>query len=240
MTATIYKKVKHREFGKLVNVCSTKIDQTWQLVYLFLSLFLFYMLPCILLFVLYGKIVYVIKNRNLNKVLVDPSETSRTNSYRPVSKREKLQINQKDQSLLHETEEILTSNQFDHRSTIRRAANNNNHNCHKNLPQINQKQIIFLLIIMMFLILLLLLPYRVFSIWITMATIQQLRDLGFSNYFTLLNFCRVTFYLNSAINPIFYHLLSSKFQNAFRNVFKKKSNPYKRPGNSSFKVVNHV
>jgi hypothetical protein len=35
----------------------------------------------------------------------------------------------------------------------------------------------------------------------------------------MVNFCRVMVYLNSAINPILYNLMSSKFRNGFLRLF---------------------
>ena len=42
-------------------------------------------------------------------------------------------------------------------------------------------------------------------------------------YFIMLNFCRVMIYLNSAINPILYNLMSSKFRDGFLRLFKLRS-----------------
>ena len=100
----------------------------------------------------------------------------------------------------------------------------NRANSRKQFPQINQNHVIVLLIVMMLLILLSLLPYRVFSIWVAMATKEDLNNLGIIIYFNLIIFCRVTFYINSALNPIFYHIISTKFQDSFKKFFKF-SNP---------------
>lgn len=40
-------------------------------------------------------------------------------------------------------------------------------------------------------------------------------SLGIDGYYILLYFCRVMLYLNSAINPILYNLMSSKFREGF-------------------------
>ena len=42
-------------------------------------------------------------------------------------------------------------------------------------------------------------------------------------FYMLVNFCRVMVYLNSAINPILYNLMSSKFRNGFLRLFGLKS-----------------
>lgn len=214
MTSTVYSTGYHKQLGKQVNVCYSQFKEPWQLTYLFISLFVFYMLPCLLLFFLYGKIVYVIKNRDVKNLTANASESrsltinrgTASNKYNPSP---------------NETDVILKLGDANSKKSKKNAKLNVKEA--KNTPgATNQKQIIILLIIMMFLILLLLLPYRVFSLWTAMATKKQLINLGINNYYSILNFCRVTFYINSAINPIFYHILSSKFQNAFKNVLRSK------------------
>lgn len=45
-------------------------------------------------------------------------------------------------------------------------------------------------------------------------------SLGIDGYYILLYFCRVMLYLNSAINPILYNLMSSKFRDGFVKLLK--------------------
>ena len=192
MISTVYSTAYHKRLKKHVNVCYSKFEETWQLSYLFISLFVFYLLPCLLLFFFYGSIVYVIKKRDVNYLTASErfSETSHgTKEY--------------DSSII-ESENA-------NKNTLRNRSRTN----HSSKVE-NQKDIIGLLIIMAFLILLLLLPYRVFSIWAALASKEQHIGLGINNYYAFLNFCRVAFYMNSAINPIFYHILSSKFQKALK------------------------
>lgn len=106
------------------------------------------------------------------------------------------------------------------------------------LPQINQKQIIILLIVMMLLIFICLLPYRVFSLWMATATKTQLNKLGVINYYNIITFCRVAFYTNSALNPIFYHIISTKFQTAFKKFFKLSYSSSISVANQPFRRIN--
>lgn len=48
-------------------------------------------------------------------------------------------------------------------------------------------------------------------------------SLGIDGYYALLYFCRVMLYLNSAINPILYNLMSSKFREGFLRLLGCKS-----------------
>ncbi len=195
------------------------------------------MLPCLLLFILYGRIVYVIKNRDVQKLTATGKNkyNNSTQSSLSTFHSKSTKYNVEKQSLdLNETDVILKlgtnidSINANKKSLLSKKQSIKNKSLKKTTQHqpMNQKQIIILLIIMMFLILLLLLPYRVFSIWAALATKQQLNNLGINNFYSILNFCRVTFYINSAINPIFYHILSSKFQNAFKNVLKRSSKNY--------------
>lgn len=64
MVATKYKLGFHKKLATNVTVCVVETAQTWQMVYLYISLFLFYLLPCVSLFLLYGNIVLIIKKRS--------------------------------------------------------------------------------------------------------------------------------------------------------------------------------
>lgn len=77
-----------------------------------------------------------------------------------------------------------------------------------------------LLVVMMMSIFICLLPYRVFSLWMARASRQKLERLGVVNYYNIITSCRVAFYINSALNPIFYHIISTKFRAAFKRYFR--------------------
>ncbi|BFF91767.1 motilin receptor [Drosophila madeirensis] len=63
-----------------------------------------------------------------------------------------------------------------------------------------------------------LLPFRVLTLWIILSTDQALHELGLVRYYSLLYFCRVMLYLNSAMNPILYNLMSTKFRRGFARL----------------------
>ncbi len=198
--ASTYFKAYHREFDKNVSVCYLSINNTFFIYYLFISLGLFYLLPCIVLFVLYLKIVCVLSKRN------------------------------KSQNLISESEEIELNHSKNRNDINYSGSNANLHKINTNnisntqMPKINANQIVILLIIMMLLVFICLLPIRVFTVWFALADKQQRKKLGMINYSIILTFCRVMFYLNSVLNPIFYHFMSTKFQNAFKNFFFKTTN----------------
>lgn len=60
-----------------------------------------------------------------------------------------------------------------------------------------------------------LLPFRVFTMWIILVPEHTFLDLGPHHYYVILYASRVMVYLNSAVNPILYNLMSSKFRRGF-------------------------
>ncbi len=65
-----------------------------------------------------------------------------------------------------------------------------------------------------------LLPYRALTLWIIFLPHewQIMSIFGQDTFHHILSFCRVMLYLNSAINPILYNLMSSKFRDGFRKL----------------------
>lgn len=62
-------------------------------------------------------------------------------------------------------------------------------------------------------------PIKVFFLWIVTMSDDIFDVIDNETYYLLLYFCRVMFYINSAINPILYNIMSSKFREGFRKVF---------------------
>ncbi|PSN38047.1 hypothetical protein C0J52_24750 [Blattella germanica] len=60
-----------------------------------------------------------------------------------------------------------------------------------------------------------LMPFRAFTLWIIVAPQEAVFSLNMETYYNILYFCRVMTYLNSAINPILYNIMSSKFRDGF-------------------------
>lgn len=60
-----------------------------------------------------------------------------------------------------------------------------------------------------------LLPFRAFTLWVITASEEDVERLGIAGYYNLLYFSRFMLYLNSAMNPILYNLMSSKFRSGF-------------------------
>lgn len=78
-----------------------------------------------------------------------------------------------------------------------------------------RKQVIFMLGAVVISFFICLLPFRAFTLWIIIVPEESFKDLTMDGYYSILFFCRVMLYLNSATNPILYNLMSSKFREGF-------------------------
>lgn len=65
-----------------------------------------------------------------------------------------------------------------------------------------------------------LLPYRALTLWLMFVPYEwNIMSLyGYEAHYLVLCVCRFMLYLNSAINPILYNLMSSKFRDGFRKL----------------------
>ncbi|KAJ7403567.1 Thyrotropin-releasing hormone receptor [Pitangus sulphuratus] len=87
----------------------------------------------------------------------------------------------------------------------------------------SRKQVTKMLAVVVVLFALLWMPYR------TLVVVNSFMDPPYLNTWFLL-FCRLCIYLNSAINPIIYNLMSQKFRAAFRKLYKCEEKRAERPG----------
>ncbi|XP_026718019.1 thyrotropin-releasing hormone receptor-like [Athene cunicularia] len=86
----------------------------------------------------------------------------------------------------------------------------------------SRKQVTKMLAVVVVLFALLWMPYR------TLVVVNSFMDPPYLNIWFLL-FCRICIYLNSAINPIIYNLMSQKFRAAFRKLCKCKEKSAENP-----------
>nr|XP_018915577.1 PREDICTED: growth hormone secretagogue receptor type 1-like isoform X1 [Bemisia tabaci]XP_018915578.1 PREDICTED: growth hormone secretagogue receptor type 1-like isoform X1 [Bemisia tabaci]XP_018915579.1 PREDICTED: growth hormone secretagogue receptor type 1-like isoform X1 [Bemisia tabaci] len=73
-----------------------------------------------------------------------------------------------------------------------------------------------------------LLPFRAFTLLIILTPPEVVMGLGAEKYYNVLFFCRIMFHLNSAVNPILYNLMSTKFREGFRNICCCKMHRFKK------------
>jgi hypothetical protein len=81
-----------------------------------------------------------------------------------------------------------------------------------------RKQVILMLGTVVLCFFLCLMPYRVLTLWIIIAPSELPAEISPEKWYNILYFSRVMLYINSAINPILYNLMSSKFRIGFCKV----------------------
>lgn len=78
-----------------------------------------------------------------------------------------------------------------------------------------RKQVVMMLFAVVVLFFACLLPFRVFTLWTVFSPSGAVLALGLEVYMNTICFVRVMFYMNSAVNPIIYNVMSTKFRKAF-------------------------
>ncbi|XP_022827494.1 thyrotropin-releasing hormone receptor-like isoform X1 [Spodoptera litura] len=81
-----------------------------------------------------------------------------------------------------------------------------------------RKQVILMLGTVVLCFFLCLMPYRALTLWIIITPAEFYDDVSPEKWYNILYFARVMLYINSAINPILYNLMSSKFRIGFCKV----------------------
>ncbi|CAG4970910.1 unnamed protein product [Colias eurytheme] len=81
-----------------------------------------------------------------------------------------------------------------------------------------RKQVILMLGTVVLCFFLCLMPYRVLALWIIVTPSELSDNISPEKWYNLLYFSRIMLYINSAINPILYNLMSSKFRIGFCKV----------------------
>nr|ABI93274.1 ecdysis triggering hormone receptor subtype B [Aedes aegypti] len=105
---------------------------------------------------------------------------------------------------------VIAKNLMDNPGIIMSNASGNRNNVIK-----YRKQVIFMLGAVVVSFFFCLLPFRALTLWIIIVPSENIISIGIERFYILLYFCRIMLYMNSAINPILYNLMSSKFRNGF-------------------------
>lgn len=99
-----------------------------------------------------------------------------------------------------------------------------------------RKQVILMLGTVVLSFFICLIPFRVFTLWIIIVPHEKVSQLGLERYYNILYFCRIMLYLNSAVNPILYNLMSSKFRTGFL-ICSERKRYFHRSRNGTFSTT---
>lgn len=91
-----------------------------------------------------------------------------------------------------------------------------------------RRQVILMLLTVVFSFFVCLAPFKILTFYIIVAPEKQVDDIDKEIFYNLLYFSRNMFYLNSAVNPILYNLMSSRFRHGFLRLFGVKKIPIDR------------
>lgn len=78
-----------------------------------------------------------------------------------------------------------------------------------------RKQVVLMLLTVVFSFFICLAPFKILTLYIIMASTEDVEAIDHDTFYNILYFTRIMFYLNSAINPILYNLMSSRFRLGF-------------------------
>lgn len=99
-----------------------------------------------------------------------------------------------------------------------------------------RKQVILMLGTVVLSFFICLIPFRVFTLWIIIVPHEKVAQLGYERYYNILYFCRIMLYLNSAVNPILYNLMSTKFRTGFL-ICSERRRYFNRSRNGTFSTT---
>lgn len=102
----------------------------------------------------------------------------------------------------------------------------------------SRRQVVVMLAFVVTCFFLLFFPYRVFTIWLILSTEAQVQSLGMETYYNLTYLCRILIYLHSAINPIAYNLISTKFRRAFKSILLCRGSASRRHFTTDYRITN--
>lgn len=148
--------------GSTVPVCLTQASNIWNITYFLMTISAFFILPLLILVVLYTIIARNLISKDGRMLKIRPSKPELSFKAR--------------------------------------------------------KQVVLMLGAVVLSFFICLLPFRIFTLWIIIAPDETVKRFGLENYYSCLYFSRIMLYLNSAVNPILYNLMSSKFRKGFRKL----------------------
>lgn len=176
----------------IVPVCWTSAEQFWTRAFFLCTITVFFFLPLATLAILY---ITIAKHLMANPGIAAPnSNTSALRYRRQVSGR--------------------------FYTRVYRALSSTSETVYYRIRFLFFPQVVLMLGTVVFTFFVCLLPYRAFTLWLMFVPYDWhiINLYGYETFYQVLSFCRFMLYLNSAINPILYNLMSSKFRDGFRKL----------------------
>lgn len=182
---------QHVDWG-VVEVCRTPIHNFWRTFYVVAIIVLFFILPGIILVVIYVSMC--------SKMLQD------TNRQR----------NHSSNVTNHDILNSLKVNTFSshHNLSLPSLTTQRIHRI-----RLSHKQVVYMLITIIVMFFICLIPIKVMILVGIFTSVERMERLGIEAYLNLMSFARIMFYINSAVNPVLYNIVSTKFRHAFYKSF---------------------
>lgn len=192
--------------GSTVAVCFTSADTFWSAFYFIGSITIFFLMPFAILVLLYTAIAYKLLRRHSEFQRPSSPQNNANNTAATTTTTGTTTV-----AVNANTTSPSKPSLANRRGT---TANVNSHPQNNNLRK-HRQQVIFMLVAVVSSFFVCLLPFRAFTLWVIASSEEDVVSLGLEGYYNILYFCRIMLYLNSALNPILYNLMSSKFRSGF-------------------------
>jgi hypothetical protein len=200
---------------KFISTCDTEAHEIWSRTYLIFLLVLTYLITGIFLIVIYGQVIRIILNSNKYKNRRDNTEHYHFLSRNIISQEKFRAIPARTSTSSASTNSSNKHQQPNSTSTARMSIMlpMDKTKCLTNSHSTQHIQVIIMLFIVILLYILLLLPYRLFNL--LYIVYNQLFQYNFMNeilFQCLLNTVRLLVFLNCALQPITYLIISSRLK----------------------------
>ena len=174
--------------------CRSPIDTTWKDVYTLAIFVMFFLLPCIMLMLLY---LYICRELLRSQRGMAQNESIAFSSVQPGAKRSNKNGGKE------------TSNSKSQTSSVR-----SQYSVKQSRTVTSRRQVIYMLIAVIVFSFSCLLPFRIVTLWLIYSSMSAKKQLSMQAILVIMHLSRILFYANSAGNPILYNMMSTKFREA--------------------------
>ncbi|XP_077992107.1 growth hormone secretagogue receptor type 1-like [Glandiceps talaboti] len=213
--------------------CGTFVEGTPSEVYIIISAVVFFFVPMVILAVLYGKIAITLR---FSEPAHQPTERTMYANGNIRGRKIKFENNQDAMRALRLMAIIR------HSPTPGKSSLSEDDGMRESSNILARRRAVSMLIAVVTLFFICLLPQRVVSLWLVFRKENTVPSMGITGLLSLITFCRVMFYLNSAINPVIYNIMSTKFKIAFLGVlgFRRRSSVQRIRRGPTFTSISRV